>query len=135
MEKMLRKLSKYDLRSARVEIPQVKNCIINVKVANTAMSRMQGLSGQQNLPEGEGLLLDFGQDESVSLWMPDMYFNLSAAFISSDGRIVGITNMSKDQPFQSHSSPAPVRYALEVPEGFFEKHGVKVGDTVSIVAT
>ena len=52
---------------------------------------------------------------------------LSIAYISSDGSIKDIFDMT---PF----SLAPVqgssyaRYALEVPQGWFEKTGIKIGD-------
>ena len=54
---------------------------------------------------------------------------LSIAYIDSRGKIRNIYDMT---PFSLASvvSTVSVRYALEVPQGWFEKVGVKVGDTV-----
>jgi uncharacterized membrane protein (UPF0127 family) len=59
---------------------------------------------------------------------------LSIAFISSDGRIVSIVDM---QPLTAGPYPSdkPAQYALEVPQGFFARQGVKVGDRVELPGT
>ena len=51
---------------------------------------------------------------------------LSIAFVADDGSIVNLADMQpRDEA--SHCSKAPVRYALEMPRGWFAKRGVKPG--------
>jgi uncharacterized protein len=51
---------------------------------------------------------------------------LSAAFVADNGAIVNIENM-KPQTLDSHCSTQPVRFVLEMNEGWFAKRGIKVG--------
>ena len=54
---------------------------------------------------------------------------LSIAYIDSNGVIVDIFDMT---PFSMSSvtSSRSVRYALEVPQGWYEKVGIQIGDVV-----
>ena len=51
---------------------------------------------------------------------------LSIAFIADDGSIVNIDDM-KPQTLDSHCSTKPVRFVLEMNEGWFAKRGIKAG--------
>ena len=51
---------------------------------------------------------------------------LSIAFIADDGSIVNIADM-QPQSEQSHCSAKPVRFALEMRQGWFAKRGLKAG--------
>ena len=126
---MDKKLHKYSSLRKAVTCNKVG---IYVSIANTNQSRMTGLSHTASLPDNEGMLFDFTQDQSISLWMPNMNYNLSVAFITAEGKIIDIQSMSKDNPTRLHSSPIPVRYALEVNEGFFNKNNIKTGDIISL---
>jgi len=128
---MLRKLSKYDLPNAKLIC---KDCEILVQIANTPRSREKGLSGVDFLSENEGMLFDFEIPQYISLWMPNMSFDLSVAFIDTFGTIVDLQDMFKDQPNIVHTSSVPAQYALEVNLGFFEKNNIRVGDTVFLLS-
>ena len=51
---------------------------------------------------------------------------LSVAFIGDDGSVVNIDDM-KPQTLDSHCSAKPVRFVLEMNEGWFAKRGIKAG--------
>ena len=63
--------------------------------------------------------------------MNNILIPLSLPYIDAEGRIVDIQDM---EPLDetSRRSAAPLRYALEVNQGFCEEHGIEVGDTVEI---
>jgi uncharacterized membrane protein (UPF0127 family) len=62
--------------------------------------------------------------------MKDTYIPLSLAYIDENGRIFQFVDMEpRDET--SHPSNAPSQYVLEVNQGWFKKHGIKTGDTVS----
>ena len=56
---------------------------------------------------------------------------LSIAYIDSKGKIRDIFDMT---PFSLSSvvSTTSVRYALEVPQGWFDKNNIEVGDYISL---
>jgi uncharacterized membrane protein (UPF0127 family) len=55
---------------------------------------------------------------------------LSIAFLADDGTVVNIADM-KPQTDDSHCSAKPVRYALEMNQGWFAKRGVKPGTRIT----
>jgi len=110
---------------------QCNGVIIRAKIANTDVERAQGLSGVKDLSLNEGMLFDFVTEQPVSFWMRGTCMDLSIAFVTDNKVIVGIQDMSKDVPTLLHNSPIPVRYALEVPKGFFAQNNIAVGDKLS----
>lgn len=56
-------------------------------------------------------------------WMRNTYVPLSIAFLRDDGSIVNIENMDPLQE-TNHCPSEPVRYALEVNQGWFAKRNV-----------
>lgn len=102
------------------------------KVADTNETRIKGLAGVASLPEHQGMLFDFHEEQPVSFWMRGCAMDLSIAFITKNGVVVDIQNMNAKAPTILHNSPIPVRYALEVPQGYFARHNIAVGDKISL---
>jgi uncharacterized membrane protein (UPF0127 family) len=92
--------------------------------------RARGLMKRKNLPEGEGMLFVFDRDHILSFWMKDTLIPLSIAFISHDGRILEIRDMRPGDLTPVRSSRS-ARYALEVPQGWFGRSGIRPGDRVA----
>jgi uncharacterized membrane protein (UPF0127 family) len=63
--------------------------------------------------------------------MKNTFIPLSIAFIAADGRITEIRDMQPHDESPVRSSRS-VRYALEVPQGWFGRAGVKPGDVVKL---
>jgi uncharacterized membrane protein (UPF0127 family) len=104
---------------------------ISVETARTDEERAKGLMYRKVLPDGEGMLFIFDRDQQLSFWMKNTIIPLSIAFISSDGHIIEIKDMQPND-LNSVKSSRSVRYALEVPQGWFERVNVKAGDVVKI---
>ena len=104
---------------------------ITVEIARTEDERAQGLMHRKKLPDGEGMIFIFDRDQQLSFWMKNTVLPLSIAFIASDGRIIEIRDM---QPLDLNSvkSSRSVRYALEAPQGWFGRAGIKPGDVANI---
>jgi uncharacterized protein len=107
---------------------------VTAEVAATPADRARGLMGRQSLPVNHGMIFVFESAERQCFWMKNTPLPLSIAFIDDSGAIVNIADM---QPFSEapHCSARPVRYALEMEQGWFKKRGVLVGDTVAIPAS
>jgi hypothetical protein len=100
-----------------------------VEVAKTPEERSHGLMGRKHLGKDEGMLFIFEAADYHGFWMKDTLIPLSIAFIDTDGRIVGITDMNP-LTLDSHLPPKPVLFALEMNRGWFSYHGIKAGDVV-----
>ena len=104
---------------------------IKVEIAVTEEERSKGLMHREKLNDGEGMLFVFERDQQLSFWMKNTLIPLSIAFITSDGRITEIKDM-QPHDLTSVQSSRSVRYALEVPQGWFGRAGINPGDTVKI---
>jgi len=104
---------------------------ITVEIARTDEERSKGLMYRESLPDGEGMLFVFDRDQQLSFWMKNTIIPLSIAFIASDGFIIEIKDMQPND-LNSVRSSRSVRYALEVPQGWFRRVNVKAGDQVTI---
>jgi uncharacterized membrane protein (UPF0127 family) len=104
---------------------------LQVEIARTERERARGLMHRISLPDGEGMLFVFERDQILSFWMKDTLIPLSIAFISYDGRILEIYDMKPRDLAPVHSSRS-VRYALEVPQGWFERAGITPGDRLNL---
>jgi uncharacterized membrane protein (UPF0127 family) len=62
--------------------------------------------------------------------MKNTLLPLSIAFIGDDGAVVNITDM-KPLDETSHCSQKPVRFVLEMNQGWFAKKGIKAGFKLS----
>jgi uncharacterized membrane protein (UPF0127 family) len=100
---------------------------MRVEVARTDSERAQGLMFRKKLEDGKGMLFVFENEERLSFWMKNTYIPLSVAFISAGGRITEIRDMEPLDLSSVHSTFA-VRYALEVPKGWFSRAGIAAGD-------
>jgi len=82
------------------------------------------------LPMHEGMLFVFEQAATQCFWMRNTLLPLTAAFVADDGTIVNLADM---QPLSeaSHCSTQPVRFVLEMNQGWFAKRGLKAGSKLS----
>ena len=98
-----------------------------VEVAETERQQQRGLMGRTELDANRGMLFVYDREQQLSFYMRDTLIPLSIAYIDARGTIIDIQDM---QPLDetSHPSAAPAKYALEVNQGFFEAHGIQVGD-------
>ncbi|MDR2477997.1 MAG: DUF192 domain-containing protein [Treponema sp.] len=122
---------KFETTEIRIERAAAAPVPLKVELARTPQERSQGLMRRGSLADGEGMLFIFERDEALSFWMKDTLIPLSIAFIASDGRITEIRDM-RPRDLSAVRSSRSVRYALEVPQGWFTRAGVQTGDTVII---
>ena len=99
---------------------------INAELASTPQQREIGLMFRTAMPANDGMLFTFEQPAQQCFWMRNTLIPLSVAFIGDDGSVVNIDDM-KPQTLDSHCSAKPVRFVLEMNEGWFAKRGIKVG--------
>ena len=99
---------------------------IDAQVAQTPDQRSTGLMFRTEMPAHEGMLFVFEQASTQCFWMKNTLLPLTAAFVADDGTVVNLADM-KPQTTDSHCSSKPVRYVLEMHQGWFAKKGFKAG--------
>jgi uncharacterized membrane protein (UPF0127 family) len=106
----------------------IKGHTLAVELATTPKARVCGLSNRVKLPENHGMLFIFPTLGPRTFWMKDTHVPLSIAFLDDSGLILSIHHMTPMQTAERYRSLQPVRYALEVNQGWFAEHGIGVGD-------
>lgn len=99
---------------------------IAAQVALTPEQREIGLMWRKQMPMHEGMLFVFEQPAQQCFWMKNTLLPLTAAFVRDDGSIVNLADM-QPQTTNSHCSAEPVRYVLEMNQGWFTRHAIAPG--------
>ena len=122
--------------SCPLELPvaaiSIKGYALAVELATTPKARVCGLSKRVKLPENHGMLFIYPNIGQRTFWMKDTRIPLSIAFLDDSGRILSIHLMAAMQTNERYRSLQPVRYALEVNQGWFDRNGISVGDLVEM---
>ena len=103
---------------------------IQAEVASTPASRQLGLMHRVYLPVNDGMLFVFENKAIHCFWMRNTKIPLAIAFISDDGKIINIEEM-KPMSDDNHCPTAPIRYALEMNQGWFSQKGLSAGNVIS----
>lgn len=98
-----------------------------VEVARTPATRARGLMGRARVPEGTGMLFDFGREEPAVFWMHGTPVALDILFVSADFRVIDVIGRTTPNSDRLLPSSKPVRYALEVAAGAAAAAGIEPG--------
>jgi uncharacterized membrane protein (UPF0127 family) len=100
--------------------------VIQAELAISPTQQAMGMMFRTEMPGNEGMLF-VNEDSSVRcFWMRNTLIPLTIAFIADDGTIVNLADM-QPRSDQSHCSAKPVRFALEMRQGWFAKRGIAAG--------
>ncbi len=102
---------------------------IDAEVARTPQQQQIGLMHRSSMPANSGMLFVFDEKAQRCFWMRNTLIPLQIAFIDDDGRIVNVEEM-KALDESNHCAARPVRYALEMNTGWFDKRGLKAGSHI-----
>ena len=135
-----------------IKYVQIAGQSIKVDLALTSLEQTQGLSGRNELKEGEGMLFVFEHLDNYTFWMKDMNFPIDIIWLApsegGDASKAKVIYIKKDARPESYPEtygppnvPTPVgistsvgaKYVLEVVSGFSEKNNLKEGDRVEFL--
>jgi len=109
---------------------------ITLSIAATPERRRRGYMYRERIEETEGLLFIFPKPEMQRFWMKNCLVPIDIAYIDNHHRVSDIHTMTPSGSDRGvgplWTSSVPVQYALEVKDGFFERHGIRVGDTIDL---
>lgn len=103
---------------------------IEAEVARTPEQQQLGLMARKSMAAHEGMLFVFPEKQALCFWMRNTLLPLTIAYVDDDGTVVTLADM---QPLSdaSHCASKPVRYALEMNQGWFKKRSIGVGFKLS----
>ncbi len=104
----------------------------SVEVMRTPAEHEKGLMFRRYLPDGRGMLFDFGRDEAVQMWMKNTYIPLDMVFIGRNGKVVSVAADTEPLSERIIPSGGPVTSVVELNAGVAAKIGLAVGDQVRL---
>ncbi|MGP4844194.1 DUF192 domain-containing protein [Marinobacter sp. 1Y8] len=117
-----------------IETPTATHKLV-VERAVTSTERAKGLMGREALQEDHGMLFVYDEERppEATFWMYRTFIPLDIAYADADGNIKAIKKMlpcASDNSSQCAHYAAGVSYrlALEMPQGYFRKRSINVGD-------
>ena len=102
----------------------------NVELALTAAERAKGLMFRRTMADNEGMLFDFGREQTINMWMRNTYISLDMIFAFEDGTINRIAEQTEPHSERTIPSGGKVRYVLEIKGGLARRLGISPGDRI-----
>ena len=103
---------------------------VPVELARSPAQRTRGLMFRHKLPEQQGMLFLFDEQEVQSFWMQNTYIPLDMIFINEQMQIVGVVENAEPLTTTPRRVEAPSRYVLEVNAGFCRRNRIGRGTRV-----
>jgi uncharacterized membrane protein (UPF0127 family) len=85
---------------------------------------------RDHLDDDRGMLFDFGDPRTITMWMRNTLISLDMLFIDGDGRIIRIAARTTPLSDAVIASGGPARAVLELRGGRAAELGIQPGDRV-----
>ena len=110
-----------------------ENATISVEIADTAFTRMRGLSGHAPLLADEGMLFIFDEPGVYGFWMKDMLFPIDIIWLDANRNVVHIKSNADPSSYPESFAPEmPAQFVLEVTAGYTNANGIEIGSVATI---
>lgn len=118
--------AKKDVSFKKVSL-QIAGNQLEIELALQPEQHARGLMFRKSMEEMHGMLFSFKQDRVMHFYMKNTLIPLSIAYLDAEGVIREIYDM---QPLDETTTESqwPRRYALEMNQGWFERHSVGIGE-------
>lgn len=121
-------------KQAQPKLPTIKVWVgaeeLVTEVARSGQEQMIGMMWRTNMAENEAMLFVHPSPRRASYWMKNCFVPLSIAYIDTDGVILEIHNLQPHDTNSVVSAAENVRFALETPQNWFQRHQVKPGAVI-----
>lgn len=109
---------------------QIGTSTVQAEVADEPDERITGLMGRTHLAEGAGMLFVFREPRPLGFWMTGTLIPLSIAYVNASGVIREIHDLQPLDKNPARSTFPDLSYALEVPQGWFQRNKILAGDRI-----
>jgi uncharacterized membrane protein (UPF0127 family) len=135
-----------DSKLAEVKFPRgtikIDNKILDVQIAETDAQKTRGLMFQNELPDDQGMIFVFSQEQIVPIWMLNMQFPLDIIWFDSNGNVIHIEKNVPPCKSALETATCTVqnadgkkaKYVLEVTAGFTDKFQITENSKMQIIS-
>ncbi len=135
-----------DSKLAEVKFPRgtikIDSKILDVQIAETDAQKIRGLMFQNQLPDDQGMIFVFTQEQVVPIWMLNMQFPLDIIWFDVNGNVIHIEK--NVPPCKSaletvtctvqNADNKKAKYVLEVTAGFTDKFQITERSKMQIIS-
>lgn len=100
-----------------------------IEIVTTPEQQQIGLMNRAQLAADSGMLFVFEQTKQPCFWMKNTLIPLTVGFIDERGVLLQTIDMQA-QTLNTHCANTPVRYALEMNQGWFARQNINVGTQI-----
>lgn len=118
---------------------ELKGQKLYVLAADNIGRQYKGLGGRDSLDGYDGMLFIFGEKKKVGIVMRDMKFPIDIVWLDA-GQVVDfapnvpIEPGVKEQNLKIYYPRVDANLVLELPAGWAEKNGLRIGDEVKVIS-
>jgi len=135
-----------DSKLAEVKFPRgtikIDSKILDVQIAETDAQRIRGLMFQNELPDDQGMIFVFSQEQIVPIWMLNMQFPLDIIWFDANGNVIHIEKNVPPCKSALETATCTVqnadgkksKYVLEVTAGFTDKFQITESSKMQIIS-
>jgi uncharacterized membrane protein (UPF0127 family) len=105
---------------------------LTLRIACSREQLTQGLMNIRELPENNGMLFIFKDEQLLTFWAKNTYIPIDIAYLNNNLEVVDIYTL-KPLDTTIVKSRAKASYALEVNAGWFARNNIKIGDRVEVL--
>lgn len=111
---------------------KINGVTLRVELAKTEEEQAQGLMFRKKISDSEGMLFVYKDERPRSFWMKNTFIPLSIGFFNKKRELIDVQDMTPVQSemqirIPSYRSKKPAQYALEVKQGWFQRHRIQLG--------
>ena len=122
------------LTHAQPKLPTIKVWLgreeLITEIARESVQIATGMMFRTNMPENTAMIFVFSEPAPKNFYMRNCVVPLSAAYIEPDGMIAEIVDLQPGDERGVQSRSSNLQFVLEVPQGWFKRHNVNVGDVI-----
>ncbi len=100
---------------------------LQVETMDTESGRQLGMMYRKEMPENQGMLFVFQNEEPRSFWMKNTFLELDILFFDANKKLVSIVKRATPLTETRRESKAPAQFVLEVLGGSTDKWAVEPG--------
>lgn len=117
-------------KSALTIVSSDKEIPLIVEVADDPEELATGYMFREGVPEGTGMLFDFGKPREANMYMRNVPFGLDMLFLDEEGTVLALAKMVQANSERRINPGFPVKGVLEIGEGQANALGIQPGDKV-----
>jgi len=107
---------------------EINGHVLTTEIAASDQQRYMGLSFRKSLADDAAMLFVYQRERPLIFVMRNTLIPLSIAYLSKD-MVINEIHLMDVGARQQFSSKQPAQYALEVNQGWFQRNGIKPGDS------